>query len=65
MEINSKKLEELYKEWSGEDHTTNISNEVHDSSECMDFAEFCLKYAISEGNDITKKGNKLQVVQSP
>ena len=51
MEINSKKLDELYKEWSGEDHTTNISNEVHDSSECIDFAEFCLNYAIREGEN--------------
>lgn len=43
--INSKKIDELYKEWSGDHHTTNSNKLVHDSSECTDFAEFCLKYA--------------------
>ena len=49
MEINSKKLDELYKEWSGEHHTTNSNKPTHDSAECTDFAEYCLKYAVSEG----------------
>ena len=49
IQINSKKLDELYKEWSGEHHTTNSNIQVHDSSECTDFAEYCLKYVVSEG----------------
>lgn len=52
MEINSKKLDELYKEWSGEHHTANSNKQVHDSAECTDFARYCLKYAISEGEII-------------
>ena len=46
--INSQKLDELYKEWSGEHHTTNSNKPVHDSAECCDFAEYCLKYGINE-----------------
>lgn len=49
MEINSKKLDELYNEWSGEHHTTNSNKQVHDSADCTDFAEYCLKWAVSEG----------------
>jgi hypothetical protein len=48
MEINRKKLDELYKEWSGEHHTTNSNKKVHDSAECTDFAEYCLKYILSK-----------------
>jgi len=48
MEINSKRLDELYKEWSAEHHTTNSNKPVHDSSECIDFAKYCLKYAIED-----------------
>lgn len=51
MEINSKKLDELYKEWSGEHHTTNSNKTIHDGSECTDFAEFCLKYALNKKVD--------------
>jgi len=32
MEVNSKKFDELYKEWSGEHHTTNSNKKVHDSA---------------------------------
>ena len=46
--INSQKLDELYKEWSGEHHTTNSNKPVHDSAECCDFAEYCLKYGMDE-----------------
>lgn len=46
--INSQKLDELYKEWSGEHHTTNSNKPVHDSAECCDFAEYCLKYGMEE-----------------
>ena len=49
--INSKKLDELYKEWSGEHHTINSGRPIHDSAECTDFAEYCLKYAFKEYKD--------------
>lgn len=58
MEINSKKIDELYKEWSGEHHTTNSNKPIHDSAECTDFAEYCLKYAVSDGKMIpTRESN--------
>lgn len=34
------KIDELYKEWCGEEHTTNSGRLVHDSSEAQDFAQF-------------------------
>jgi hypothetical protein len=51
MEINRGKLDELYKEWSGEHHTTNSNKPTHDSAECTDFAEYCLKYGMSGFNE--------------
>ena len=57
MEINSKKLDELYKEWSGEHHTTNSNKPVHDSAECCDFAEYCLKYGMSESQKADTKSS--------
>jgi len=45
MDISNKKLDKLYKEWSGVDHTVNSNIQTHDSSECMDFAWFCLKFS--------------------
>jgi hypothetical protein len=61
MEINSKKLDELYKEWSGEHHTTNSNKKVHDSAECTDFAEYCLKWAVSEGEMIPTREEQLTI----
>jgi hypothetical protein len=61
MEINSKKLDELYKEWSGEHHTTNSNKPTHDSAECTDFAEYCLKYALSEGEMIPTRDSNCNV----
>jgi len=61
MEINSKKLDELYKEWSGEHHTTNSNKQVHDSSECTDFAEYCLKLAVSEGEMIPTRDSNCNI----
>ena len=46
MEVSTKKIDELYKEWSGDHHTTNSNKKVHDSAECCDFAEYCLKYGM-------------------
>jgi len=57
MEINSRKLDELYKEWSGEYHTTNSNKKVHDSAECIDFAEYCLNYGLSELQKIENNEN--------
>ena len=61
MEINSKKLDELYKEWSGEHHTTNSNKPTHDSAECTDFAEYCLKYAVSEGEMIPTRDSNCNI----
>ena len=48
MKIKSNKINELYEEWSGEPHTNNSNKQVHDSAECTDFAEYCIKYAVSK-----------------
>ena len=48
MKIKSNKINELYEEWSGEHHTNNSNKQVHDSAECTDFAEYCIKYAVSK-----------------
>lgn len=48
MEINSKKIDELYQEWCGEHHTINSNKPVHDSAECTDFAKYCLRYGLLE-----------------
>lgn len=61
MEINSKKLDELYKEWSGDYHTTNSNNPTHDSSECIDFAEHCLKKVVSDGKMIPTGDSKSNI----
>ena len=44
VEISSKRIDELYKEWSGEHHTNNSCRPVHDSAEATDFAWYCMKY---------------------
>lgn len=61
MEINSKKIDELYKEWSGEHHTTNSNKQVHDSAECTDFAEYCLKCGLSEWQKADAGENTLPI----
>jgi hypothetical protein len=35
-----KSIDEIYKEWSGVDHTVNSCHPVHDSAECQEFAEY-------------------------
>ena len=32
----------MYKDWSGETHTTNSCHAVHDSAEAIDFAQHCV-----------------------
>lgn len=43
MKINGKSIDEMYKDWSGDHHTSNSGRPVHDSAECTDFAEYCLR----------------------
>ena len=62
--VDSKKLDELYKEWSGEHHTTNSNKQVHDSAECTDFAEYCLKYAFQEFKDAELKEAEKAIKQN-
>ncbi|NOU19406.1 MAG: hypothetical protein HOO91_17760 [Bacteroidales bacterium] len=38
-----KYIDEYYKEWCGEHHTTNSGYPVHDSAETTDFAEYYYK----------------------
>jgi rubrerythrin len=35
-----KNIDEVYKDWCGEHHTTNSGYPVHDSAEAQDFAEY-------------------------
>jgi len=35
-----KTIDEIYKNWCGESHTTNSAHPVHDSSEAQDFAQY-------------------------
>jgi len=63
MEVNSKKLDELYKEWCGKHHTINSNRQVHDSAECIDFAKHCLKYAVREGEMILTLPDSKEVLQ--
>jgi len=42
-----KNIDEIYKEWCGEHHTTNSGHPVHDSAEVQDFAEFYHKEMVA------------------
>lgn len=46
---DKKHIDEIYKDWCGEHHTTNSSHPVHDSSEACDFADYYYKI-ITESN---------------
>lgn len=43
--------EKLYKEWCGEDRHLNDCHPVHDSSEVIEFAEYCLKAQSLKGEE--------------
>ncbi|NLF84348.1 MAG: hypothetical protein GX568_10290 [Candidatus Gastranaerophilales bacterium] len=38
-----KTIDDHYKDWCGEHHTTNSAHPVHDSAEACDFAEYYFK----------------------
>lgn len=52
-----KHIDEIYKDWCGEHHTTNSCHPVHDSAEACDFAEYYHK-VIMEANEAENKINK-------
>ena len=59
-----KHIDEYYKDWCGEKHTTNSCHPVHDSAECTDFAEYYHKEklqdeAIMDINKIKKEFQRL------
>jgi len=46
-----KHIDEIYKEWCGEHHTTNSCHPVHDSAEACDFAEYYHE-VMTEANEV-------------
>lgn len=44
MEINTNKLEEIYKEWRGNASCYDNGRPVFEADELLDFAGFCLKH---------------------
>jgi calcineurin-like phosphoesterase len=52
-----KHIDEIYKDWCGEHHTTNSCHQVHDSAEACDFAEYYHKI-VMEANEAVKETGK-------
>lgn len=46
--MKAKHIDEYYKDWCGEHHTTNSCHPVHDSAEVTDFAKFYHSQMMSE-----------------
>ena len=44
LEINTKKLGEIYKEWRGNESCYDNGRPVFEADELLDFAQFCLKH---------------------
>ena len=44
LEVNTKKLGEIYKEWRGNESCYDNGRPVFDADELLDFAQFCLKH---------------------
>ena len=44
LTVNTKKLDEIYKEWRGNKSCYDDCRPVFDASELLDFAEYCLKH---------------------
>jgi hypothetical protein len=69
LEVNTKKLGEIYEEWRGNKSCYDNGRPVFEADELLDFAEYCLKqeannYQIKENPTFnklkTKKNEKLQ-----
>jgi predicted RNase H-like HicB family nuclease len=45
-----KTVEEIYRKWSGINHTVNSGHPVHDSSEACDFAEYFFNEKMNKMN---------------
>ena len=49
--VNTKKLDEMYKEWRGNESCYDNGRPIFEADELLDFAEFCLRH---EANDVNK-----------
>ena len=63
-----KHINEYYKDWCGEHHTTNSAHPVHDSAEVCDFAEYFFserskEIAIQVIKEIREKEEKADIQQ--
>jgi hypothetical protein len=50
LTLSTKKLSEMYKEWRGNESCYDDCRPVFNSSELLDFAEYCLTHEANEAN---------------
>ena len=54
LTVNTKKLDEIYKEWRGNESCYDNGRPVFDASELLDFAEYCLKHEANGADKSTE-----------
>ena len=55
LEVNTKKLDDLFQEWRGNKSCYDNGRPVFDADELLDFAQFCLKH---EANEMMQECNE-------
>ena len=64
LEINTKKLAEIYKEWRGNESCYDNGRPVFEADELLDFAQFCLKHEANVAPTGERQSNIPDVIKS-
>jgi len=52
----SKKINELYLQWTGHEHTQDYERNIYDSAQMLEFAEYCVE---DENAELKRVNNKM------
>jgi hypothetical protein len=64
LEVNTRKLEEIYQEWRGNKSCYDNGRPVFEADELLDFAEYCLKHKANDVGTGKRQSNIPDVIKS-